>query len=264
MSEEVPRKERRSLMVMLLDAAMRLAIAAQASPQPRVVTAGTNRRGRLGWLALGVLLAVAGTAVVVGALLKGPDDLSSLPPHTPGRAPVADPSTSGLRSAGVTAAPLPHGATPTATSAPATPLPSLSGRVPVSAGPQREPGVPPVAATEPLTARYAATDGGTGLLGYRAGVTITNPDPAGRKGWQLTLQLPRPTLTIARVSGATVSQDGKVWTFEPDETTETVPAGGSVLISFEVRGATLLAAAPQDCRIDDVACTGIAGSTDSG
>ena len=259
---EPPRKERRSLMVMLLDAAMRLAIAAQAKPEPKVVVAGKSRRARVGWLALGVLLAVAGTAVVVGALLNGSDELSSLPPHAPGRASVADPAPSAMRSASVTDAPLSAGATPTATATPTAP--ASSGRAPASAGSQRESAVPPGSEVVPLTARYAATEGGTGLLSYRAGVTISNPGPIATEGWQLTLQLPRPTLTIARVSGATASQDGKVWTFVPDATTGTVAAGGSVLVSFEVRGATLLAAAPEDCRIDDRQCASISeSSTDS-
>jgi hypothetical protein len=33
-----------------------------------------------------------------------------------------------------------------------------------------------------------------------------------------------------------------------------VPAGGSVELAFEVRGATLIDATPQDCRIDGNRC----------
>jgi hypothetical protein len=228
-------------MVMLLDAATRLAIAVQAKPQPRVQAAGGSRRAGIGWLAAGVLLAVAGIAVVVGALLAGPGDLSLLPPHAPIRTPAAvDPVPSAARATEESVA-LPTTGTPATVSA--------------SAAPGTDTAAAPAAV--PLTARFATVGGGTGLLGYPAEVTIANPGATRHDGWRLTVTLPRETLQVAQVSGAVARQDGATWTFEPVATTRSVRAGGSVLISFEVQGATLLGAAPVDCRIDGVACSGI-------
>jgi hypothetical protein len=87
-------------------------------------------------------------------------------------------------------------------------------------------------------------------------VTVANPGSSPKDGWTVTVTLPRPTLRVAGVSGATTAQDGSRWTFTPDDTTSRVPASGSVELSFEVRGATLLDATPQDCRIDANPCAG--------
>jgi hypothetical protein len=245
---DAPRRERRSPMVMLLDAATRLAIVALAKPQPRVRAAGNPRRAGMIWLVAGVVLAVAGTAVVVGALLAGPGDLSLLPPHAAARKPAAvDPvPSSPVRSAAEAAAAVTTTTTPDPSSAPAAPSTGSAA--------------PPAAAAVPLTARYATAGGGTGLLGYTAEVTIGNPGVTRHDGWRLTLTLPRDTLQVAQVSGAVARQDGATWTFEPDATTRSVPASRTVLISFEVQGATLLGAAPTDCRIDGRACSGVDGS----
>ena len=242
---DAPRRERRSPMVILLDAAMRLAVAAQATPQPRVQAARRPRRTGMGWLALGVLLAVAGTTVVVGALLDGPDDLASLPPHAPVRKPpAAGPLPSAALSAIDTSAAVTTTGTPDPESAPA-----VAGT---------DTAAPPAAVS--LTARYATAGGGTGLLGYAAEVTVVNPGATTHDGWRLTLTLPRATLQVTQVSGAVARQDGATWTFEPDESTRSVRASNSVLISFEVRGATLLESAPVDCRIDGLRCSGLDGS----
>ncbi|MGA5302565.1 cellulose binding domain-containing protein [Nucisporomicrobium flavum] len=249
------RRERRSPSVMLLDALMRLAVAAQSGPQPKLRPAGRGRRGTVGWLVAGVLLAVAGTAVVVAVVVRGPGDLASLPPRAPDKARVAEPAPSTARPGSTTAAP-----TSAATTGVTSPSASSASTVPVPGS--AVPPLPPGAATPssaaagsaPLAAQYRFPGGGTGLLGYDAEVTIFNPGAARRRGWVLTLTLPRPTLQIARVSGATARQDGSTWTFEPDDTTRSVPADGSVQVSFSVLGATLLDAAPQDCRIDGATC----------
>ncbi len=247
---DAPRRERRSPMVMLLDAAMRLAISAQSGPKPRLEVPGGRRRG-IGWLMLGgagALVAAAGATVVIIALLNGTAGLSSLAPHAPTRTPVVSASAA----ASVTASPAASPSTRTPASS-TSPAPGSK-----AARPPGAPAVPPTAV--PLTARYAAGDGGIGLLGYAAGVTIANPGPAEHDGWRITLTLPRPTLQVAEVSGAVASQDGATWTFEPDNTTRSVPGGGSVRITFEVRGATLLTAAPRGCQIDDRPCAGVGAS----
>jgi hypothetical protein len=76
-------------------------------------------------------------------------------------------------------------------------------------------------------------------------------------GWLLTVTLPRSTLRVAKVTGATARQDGATWTFTPDGSTAKVPPGGSVNVSFEVQGATLIAASPTACTIDGRACEGL-------
>ncbi len=85
-------------------------------------------------------------------------------------------------------------------------------------------------------------------------VTVANPGAAAKDGWTLTVTLPRPTLLVSSVSGATASQDGSTWTFVPDSDTSSVPAGGSAEVSFGVSGATLIDAAPKECTIDGNAC----------
>ncbi|MEU8664170.1 cellulose binding domain-containing protein, partial [Actinoplanes philippinensis] len=109
-------------------------------------------------------------------------------------------------------------------------------------------------APAPLAATYTTTPYVVGLLGYRTEVTVANPGPAARNGWTLTVTLPRSTLWINQVKGATATQNEAVWTFVPDDTTTKVPAGEQVAISFEVHGATLLDAAPAGCRIDTTPC----------
>ncbi|MEV4702789.1 cellulose binding domain-containing protein [Actinoplanes sp. NPDC049316] len=253
---EASRRERRSPSVMLLDALMRLAIAAQSGPQPKVRPAGRSRRGAVGWMVAGVLLAVAGTAVVVAAVIRGPGDLASLPPRAPDKARVAEPAPSTLLPGSTTVPPTSAvttgGTSPSASSASAVPVPG-------SAVPPLPPGAATpssASAAAPLAARYRFPGGGTGLLGYGAEVTIANPGPARKRGWVLTLTLPRPTLQVSGVSGATARQAGSTWTFEPVDATRTVPAGGSVVVEFDVLGATLIDAAPQDCRIDGARCAG--------
>ena len=252
------RRERRSPTVVLLDALMRLAVAAQTGPQPKLRPAGRGRRNTVGWLAAGIVLAVVGTAVVVAVLIRGPGDLASLPPRAPDRARVAEPAPSAAPPESAAAAPTSAVVTSGSPSGGAS---ASAGGVPESAVPSlppsaRAPSSRPAPVAAALTAAYRASDGGTGLLGYDAEVAVSNPGEVVRRGWRLTVTLPRPTLQIARITGATARQDGSTWTFEPDDTTREVPAGDSVLITFQVRGATLLDAAPRDCRIDGVRCAG--------
>ena len=242
---DTPRRERRSPMVMLLDAAMRLAVSAQAGPKPRLEVPGSPATRRR--------LADAGRGGRAdrGGWCRGHHRGAA---QRPGRTLLAGPARADPGT-GAVGAGVPGGDREPVqladTRAPATSTsPALGSR----AAPR--PVAPPPAAV-PLTARYSAAEGGLGLLGYTAEVTIANPGAAGREGWRMTLTLPRPTLRVAQVSGAVASQDGSTWTFEPDQTTRSVAAGGSVRISFQVHGATLLTAAPRDCQIDDRPCTGV-------
>jgi hypothetical protein len=245
---ESPPRPRRSLVVVLLDAMLGLVTAVQTGNLPGVRGGGTARRRRAGmaWLVAGVLAAVGGTAILVSALLRAPDGLAALPPAGVVAAPAP---TSGAAVPSATR-PSPTSASPSAsaTSSSRPSRTSASAAVPSSAAASSGGSL--------LVADYAAAEGG-GLLGYRASVTLTSRGPDDAVDWQLTITLPRSTLRIAAVTGATVVQDGAVWTFTPVESTERIPAGVSVDIAFEVRGATLLDATPTACVINDDPCAGL-------
>jgi hypothetical protein len=262
---DTPRRERRSPMIVVLDAAFGLAAALQTGHLPGRRTravgeaaegeTGEGRRVRRGvglaWLTVGILAAIAGTVILAVTFVRAPDGLASLPPTVSQQLPPTS------------AVPSPATASPSSSITPSSsPAPSVTPSV----SPSQTPGAvnrsipqPPPAGTAavPLTARYAADEGGAGLLGYRATVTVTNPGRGPKTGWVLTVKLPRPTLAVDQVSGATAKQDGSTWTFTPDQSTNQIPPGGSVAVAFSVRGATLLAAAPQDCRIDGNPCAGL-------
>ena len=249
---------RRSLLVVLLDAMLGLVTAVQTGNLPgtrrRAATQPAGKRGKAGllWLLAGVLVVAGATTILIGALLRTPGGLTDLPPAgLAGPAPatsIAAPATAQQSAAG------PSASASTSASAPATP----SGSSPASAV------VPPPAPTSAgssgggsrLTATYVAANG-SGLLGYRATVTVTAVGAAPSTDWQLTITLPRPTLQIAAVSGATAEQDGSVWTFTPVDTTRTIAAGTSAVIAFDVRGATLVDAQPTDCKVDGQVCAGL-------
>jgi cellulose binding protein with CBM2 domain len=255
---ETDTRPRRSLVVVLLDGVLRLFAKLQAGPTPQPKVKEDGRRRGLGRYALltGVLAALAGTALLVVVLVRSPGDPT--PPPDPAAA------LPGLRSrpAGPSAA---GSATPSASLSASPSSSSAIGKAATAS--QGLPTSPPAASagapgspiiTEntsvPLTATYRTASATAGLLGYQMTVTVANPAAAARTGWTLTVTLPRPTLLVSGVKGATASQNGSVWTFTPDSTTSTVPAGGSVQVVFGVHGATLIDAGPQDCRIDGNAC----------
>lgn len=255
--------KRRTPADMVRDAAWRLATAMLTgpSPEPRLIRpAGAPARrpvvGRL-LLVTGVLIAVTATAFLVVLLVDRPsrdtlrpEAAAGLPgrPAVPAGAPASGTPGPVVTTTGAVR-PLPSVSASGRTGPGASPSSSSSGGVvsPSSGGGE--------VVQEPLTAGYRTTPALLGLLGYRVNVTVANPGPASRTGWTLVVTLPRASLMVATVTGATASQDGAVWTFTPDETTAVVEADGQVAISFEVRGAALLDAAPSDCRIDGVSCT---------
>lgn len=253
--------KRRTPADVVRDAAWRLATAmlTNPTPEPRLIRPAGARRPMAGRLMLvaGVLAAVATTATLVVFLVDRPfqdsvrpEEAAGLPGRTadpvlpqgsgtplPDDSPTEPATTSASASVSVSAS---DGTTSLSPSAPAgSPVPS-GGDAP---------------ATVPLTAGYTTTAYVIGLLGYRTDVTVANPGPAARTGWNLTVTLPRATLRVDNVKGATASQDGAVWTFTPDTTTGVVDANGQVAVSFEVYGATLLDAAPRACTIDGEPCT---------
>ncbi|GIF05450.1 cellulose binding domain-containing protein [Actinoplanes siamensis] len=251
---DTPTRRRRSLSVVVLDGMLRLYSALQSgpTPTPKVRQPGQQRRFGRYVLVAGVLVALAGTALLVVVLVRGPGGPASPPdpagalPAPPSRPAAGAPSV--LRSAAVSGPPAsrpgPASASARAVGSPAPGAPAGSASAPAA---QTSP--------VPLTASYGISSLTAGLLGYKMTVTVANPGPVAKDGWTVTVTLPRSTLRVANVSGATATQSGSTWTFVPDTSTSRVPAGGSVAISFGVNGATLIDAAPQDCQIDGNTCT---------
>jgi len=253
---------RRSLLVVLLDAMLGLVTAVQTGNLPGIrrgaATQPASRRGKAGllWLLAGVLVVAGATTILIGALLRTPGGLTDLPPAgLAGPAPatsIAAPATTRQSAA----SPSPS----VSTSASASATPSGSGSAPAVVPPP----VPTSAGSSSsgggshLTASYVAANG-SGLLGYRATVTVFASGPAPSTDWQLTITLPRPTLQIAAVSGATAKQNGSVWTFTPVDTTRSIAPGSSAVIAFDVRGATLVDAQPTDCKVNGETCAGLPG-----
>jgi hypothetical protein len=245
-------RPRRSLVVVLLDALLGAVTAVQTGNLPGVRRAADRpgRPGRAGiaWLVTGVLAAAAGTALLVSAVLRAPNDLADLPP------------------AGVVAAPAPS----SGAAAPGTTRPSPTGTsaATTTAAPSRstenaEAAVPSISASSSsasvgarLTAVYSAA-AGSGLLGYRATVTVESHGPDPAVDWRLTITLPRSTLRVAPASGATATQNGAVWTFTPTEESRRIAAGDAVVVTYDVLGATLVDAQPTACQVDDTPCTGL-------
>lgn len=240
-------RPRRSLVVVLLDGVLRLvaAVHAGATPVPKVREAGARRGAGRYLLVLGVLAALAGTALLVWVVVRTPGGPTPPPDRAaalPGpRSPSAVPSVAGTTRPSAT--PSASKAATVTVAASSAPAPARTSGRPITEG-----------TPAPLTASYRMSSATAGLLGYQVTVEVANPGTTPKRGWTLAVTLPRPTLLVSGVSGATTARDGAVWTFTPDATTSPVPAGGSVELVFDVRGATLIDAAPQDCRIDGNRC----------
>ncbi|GIE29514.1 hypothetical protein Ait01nite_025590 [Actinoplanes italicus] len=240
--------ERRTPADVVRDAAWRVATAMLAgpSPEPRVRRAGGGRRPLAARLLLvtGALAAVAITAVLVVLLVTRPYQQSVKPEEAAGL-PEGQPAP-------VTVSPsVSPSAAVTSPAAVVSRSPARAAGIAGSRSPVASASVAPVA----LAAGYTTTPYVVGLLGYRTEVTVANPGAASRTGWTVTVTLPRSTLWINEVKGATATQQDAVWTFVPDGTTAAVAPGEQVTFSFEVHGATLIDAAPEDCRIDGTPCT---------
>lgn len=197
-------------------------------------------------VAIAAATVIVGTGVLVVTLLRTPDRFAPL-----GVGPEPD--------AAVESAPEPGRAglgpnSSAGSAAPGTPSPSPSPSPsrPDPAAPP--PGTDPAAPVRPaeLTATYRTEQ--VTLIGYRAAVDITNPGRTPVDGWTVVITLPRRTLSIAEVSGATATQDGATWTFQPDRGTRRVPPDGTVRVTFRVDGAALGATAPTGCTIDGRPC----------
>jgi len=239
-----PPQPRRTVAIILLDRIVALVTAAR-----RVLT-GREDVSRAAWVAiiaaLGVLV-VTITSVV--GVLRSPEKLTPVtldPPPSVDQVGTAAPSTPRAQ------------ARPAATSpaVPAPPPPSATSVAP-TAGPSARPtptGTAVAPTTAALNAEFAVAD--NALLSYGAAVTISNPGPVPAPRWTLVVTLPRESLRITGVEGATATQDGAVWTFVPDTSTAPVPRSATVQVTFRVNG-SLTGAAPEACTIDGTACAGL-------
>ena len=114
--------------------------------------------------------------------------------------------------------------------------------------PMPPPAQPDTVALAATLSRYDALPLGVG--GYSATVQIANPGTYDVTGWRVTLTVPDGT-KIRKPDGAAMSQHGDTVEFVPSGNA-TVPAGGSVTFTFEVRG--VLAGDPSDCTINGSPC----------
>jgi hypothetical protein len=207
-------------------------------------------------LAIGIgagIMLIGAVVLTVGARWEPP-----VPAGTPRHAAAGDrpPAIPG----GGTGSPVQSTTTPGASSSagfsPSVTATSGSATQPAATGPARNgAGATP----QPLQARYAKVAGSETLAGYRATVTISNPGPVAADSWTVTITLPRETLTMSNVAGATTDRNRATWTLQPTTATATVPANGSVSVSFQVNGAAVLDATPTACTIDGQLCAGLAG-----
>lgn len=249
-------RPRRSPTVVLLDTMLNVVTAVQSGNLPgrRRPDDGTPPR-RTGpyWLLAGVLGMIGGTVVLIVALLRSPGALTDLP--APGAAAPA-PTVAVSLVPPVAVRQSPAGPSPSTSVTPSVPVSASAGAGPSASVPPSR--TPSSAAAPRLAAAYAAANG-SGLLGYRATVTLAASGGGPSADWRLTVTLPRSTLRISAVSGATAERDGAVWTLTPDDDTRTLAPGTTAVVTFDVLGATLVDAQPTDCRINDRACTGLPG-----
>jgi hypothetical protein len=206
-----------------------------------------GRRAVAAGIAAAVAVPVIGSVTLVVMVLRSPEGLLPL------TAPMRPASTVEEPPGGTAPSPPPSAAAEESTS-PRPPTSSTGSELAVPPSATGAPVGPAVPAT--LTARYAKQETGGSLLGYRASVTINNSGAVPVAGWTMTITLPRRTLTISDVSGASARQQGATWTFTPDSGTVTVPGHRSVLVSFQVNGAAV-AADPVACTIGGRRCDGL-------
>jgi uncharacterized protein YndB with AHSA1/START domain len=211
--------------------------------------ARTRRRLIVGGV-VGVVLALGGGAVAAtmnasGPTVAGPDPRPDRPDASaqPGPSGGVTDSTGPGRSSAV-----PRG--PNGGPAPVTPTAAPGNTVAPSQPTEATP-LPPGAPR--LTAGMTVERTGLlGLAGYRATVTITNPETNPSTGWTLGVVLAEGQ-KLDEVTGAAYAQSGTTVTFTPTGDNGAVPPGGEVRVSFEVSG--ILATPPSGCTVDGQPCS---------
>ncbi|MEV4753683.1 cellulose binding domain-containing protein [Micromonospora sp. NPDC049559] len=239
---EPRQRPRRTLAVVLLDSVLD-GFAAVRRLAGRVRAATLRDRRLLRGLAVASAVLVAGTAILLVALLTGPGETGRpqvAPATEPGMVASVEPVTPGV------------GVSAEASAPPPAPRESPAGP---PAPPS--PGSPQSAASAALlAARFAVDD--KALISYGASVLISNSGSAPANGWTLVITLPRQTLSITDVVGAQATRNGATWTFVPDPSTAQVRAGAAAQVRFRVDGAPI-GATPTSCTVNGRPCDGLAG-----
>ena len=243
------RPRRRSVPVVVLTAFISM-FAAARRPFRRGQLPGYQRIA----IGIGAGIVVIGVAVLSMGVRWAP----SHPGDTPRRAAAGGTPTAG---------PVPGRGTPTPTGSETTPgatgSPSSTGTTTGGAATPSGTSSPGRSGSggraEPLQARFSKVAGSESLTKYQATVTVTNPGRVAASSWTVAITLPRETLTLSNVEGATVSRNAATWTIVPTASAASVAAGGSVSVSFQVNGAAVFDATPTACTINGQACTGLGG-----
>jgi hypothetical protein len=232
----------RSLGVVVLDAVTALARPLRAGRLP------ASQRIAIG-IGAGIML-IGGVVLAVGARWEPPVPAGTPRQAAAGDRPPALPDGGTGSPVRSTTAP---GASGSDASSPAATATSGPASRPTTTGPARyDAGAGPV--PQPLRARFGKVAGSETLVSYRATVTVSNPGPVAVGTWTVTITLPRETLTVSDVAGATAGRNRATWTLRPTTATAAVPAFGSVTVTFQVNGAAVLDATPTACTVDGVAC----------
>jgi hypothetical protein len=241
----------RSLPVVVLDTITQVVVAVRRPfrsgrlPAAQQITIG---------IAVGIVM-IGATVLSLGVQWRSSDPAGAPHRAAAGGTPTADPGPG-------TGTPPPTWAESAPSGTASGPASSLAATTSGAAAPSGRTG-PQYTGTggraEPLQARFSKVAGSASLTSYRATLTVTNPGQEVVSSWTVIITLPRETLTLSNVEGATAGRNSTTWTIVPTADTTSVTAGGSVSVSFQVNGAAVFDATPTACTIDGQACTGLGG-----
>ncbi|MGB2568094.1 cellulose binding domain-containing protein [Micromonospora citrea] len=246
-------RPRRTKAVVVLDLAATVPTAIR-----RALTGRGDGSRLLGWSVLAVLALVVAAVLLVASVLRDPERLApaAQDPAPPGGAVIV-PEPVGTRGT----------AEPTTSTPSASPRPSVGPRRTATASPSpvTTPGGTPDGTAPSRPSRPAPAALGADfviespqLLSYGAAVTISNPGSVPVTGWTLVVTLPRDSLDVTHVDGASATRNGATWTFAPDGTTGQVAGQAQVRVTFRVTGPPQTSA-PTACAVDGAPCGGVTG-----
>lgn len=183
-----------------------------------------------------VLLVLGGFAAV-GFGLRSSESRSTPPVHIP---PVVFPTTSPAQTVAASpGATTRAAATPSVTSSPVS-SPSATAS-PVAASSDTNAEQPAVAVSYLVASQYGGQ--------FQGDVTIENNGSAPISGWQIVVALPYDQITSFSNASGYVS-DG-ILLLQPASSTDTVPADGTLNVSFTAVGSQTT---PEVCAFNSIAC----------
>lgn len=181
-----------------------------------------------------VLLVLGGFAAV-GFGLRSSESRSAPPVHIP---PVVFSATSPAQTVGASPGTTTRAsATPSVTSPAATPSAAVS---PVAASDTK-------AAQSAVAVSYVVAASHDGQ--FKSEVTVENNGSAPISGWQIVVALPDDQITSFRNASGYVS-DG-ILLLQPASSADTVPAGGTLSVSFTAVGPQTT---PEACAFNSITC----------